>query len=89
MVSTSDTYRPDEEDTVTLPRPTGSLRRSPPPASGPEGPVTIYYLAWRLNPSHPWRSEEFYNRFDAHCEYFARIQRGLEVYLEVRRRPVG
>ena len=86
MVSISDTCRPDNEDTVTLPSPAAPLRQPPPPKSEAVGPVTIYYIAWRLKPSHPWRSEEFFSRFDAHCEYFARLQRGMEVYLEVRRK---
>jgi hypothetical protein len=79
MVSTTDTFHLDDDDTVTIPR----AAASPTPA---DRPVTIYYLAWRIKPTHPWRSEEFFSRFDAHCEYFARMQRGMEVFLEVRRR---
>jgi hypothetical protein len=88
MVSITDTCRPDDEDTVTISR-TRITRAAVAPAApiaGIDQPVTIYYIAWRLKPSHPWRSEEYISRYDAHCEYFARLERGMEVYMEVRRR---
>ena len=88
MVSITDTCRPDDEDTVTIPSAAASPRQATPDGPALDRPVTIYYLAWRPKPSHPWQSDEFYSRFDAHCEYFARLQRGMEVYLEVRRRSV-
>ena len=44
-----------------------------------------YYLVWRTRPSHPWHSEEFDNRNQAHHRYFSLIQRGAEAYLEKRR----
>jgi len=45
-----------------------------------------YYLLWRTRPSHPWQSEEFDNRNQAHHRYFELIQRGVEAYLEKRQR---
>jgi len=45
-----------------------------------------YYLLWRMRASHPWHSEEFDNRNQAHLHYFALIQRGAEAYLEKRQR---
>jgi len=45
----------------------------------------VYYLVWRTGPSHPWHSEEFDNRNQAHHRYFSLIQRGAEAYLEKRR----
>jgi|GEM_PF-7044884 len=89
MVSITDTCRPDDEDTVTISRTRIARFAAPAISSTTDQPITIYYLAWRLKPSHPWRSEEFLSRYDAHCEYFARLERGMEVYLEVRRRNVG
>jgi hypothetical protein len=59
---------------IGLPRQTQPARRS----------VTVYYLAWRLRPSHPWHSEEFINRFDAHSRYLQLQSRGYEAYLEPR-----
>ena len=46
--------------------------------------TTVYYLVWRTRPSHPWHSEEFCNRIDAHKRYLALIERGTEAYLERR-----
>ena len=48
--------------------------------------TTVYYLVWRTRPSHPWQSEEFVSRIDAHKRYLALIERGTEAYLE-RRTP--
>jgi hypothetical protein len=61
---------------------TASLRLPAAPAAEP----TIYYLLWRSRPSHPWHSEEFCNRIEAHKRYFALLERGLEAYLERRSR---
>ncbi|MCE9527361.1 MAG: hypothetical protein K8R36_15045 [Planctomycetales bacterium] len=47
----------------------------------------IYYVAWRSRQSHPWRSEEFTSRYQAHHRYFALLDRGVEVYM-VRRQPL-
>jgi hypothetical protein len=44
----------------------------------------VYYVAWRSRISHPWRSEEFANRFQAHDRYFALLDRGAEAYVEKR-----
>ena len=89
MVSLTDTSRPNGEDTVTVRKPAAAKQQPAAPTSSTvDRPVTIYYIAWRLKPSHPWRSEEFYTRLDAHCEYFDRLKRGMEVYLEVRCRSV-
>jgi hypothetical protein len=44
----------------------------------------VYYLLWRTRRSHPWHSEEFDNRNQAHHRYFALIQQGAEAYLEKR-----
>lgn len=49
-----------------------------------EATETVYYLAWRLRPTHPWSSEEFATRMAAHQRYFALIERGIEAYLERR-----
>lgn len=91
MVFVTETCRYDDEGAAAISR--ARIDRATAPAAGPSEAanqqVTIYYLAWRPKPSHPWRSEEFFNRHDAHCEYFARLQRGMEVYLEVHRRPAG
>jgi hypothetical protein len=48
--------------------------------------TTVYYLVWRTRPSHPWHSEEFENRIEAHQRFFTLIEQGKEAYLE-RRRP--
>lgn len=53
------------------------------PTASQSGP-RVYYLLWRSRPSHPWKSEEHFNRIDAHNKYFALIQRGYEAYLERR-----
>ncbi len=82
MVTSTDTLGGDESDTVTLPKSTTSAASEQPVGR----PVSIYYVCWRLKPNHPWHSQEYFNRFDAHCSYFAQMQRGMEVYLEVRRR---
>lgn len=47
----------------------------------------VYSVAWRIRKSHPWRSEEFSSRFQAHSRYFGLLERGLEAYLERRQRP--
>jgi hypothetical protein len=52
-------------------------------ASAPR-PTTVYYLVWRNRPSHPWHSEELFNRIDAHKRYLSLIERGTEAYLERR-----
>lgn len=53
----------------------------------PEGSkTTVYYLAWRARRNHPWRSEEFESRFEAHNRYLSLLERGVEAYLETRRR---
>jgi hypothetical protein len=44
----------------------------------------VYYVAWRSRKNHPWRSEEFTSRFQAHCRYFALLDRGAEAYVENR-----
>ena len=49
---------------------------------------SIYYVLWRSRPNHPWRSEELFNRFEAHNKYFALIQRGYEAYMEKRQRTL-
>jgi hypothetical protein len=48
--------------------------------------TTVYYLVWRTRPSHPWHSEEFLSRIDAHKRYLTLIERGTEAYLQ-RRTP--
>lgn len=48
--------------------------------------ATVYYLAFRLRPTHPWRSQEFLNRFEAHSRYKALRSDGYEAYLESRRK---
>lgn len=82
MVTTTETLGDDGSDTVTLRKPPATGSREP----QDDRPTTIYYVCWRLKPNHPWHSQEYYNRFEAHCSYFAQMQRGMEVYLEVRRR---
>ncbi|HEX5105372.1 MAG TPA: hypothetical protein VFV87_16250 [Pirellulaceae bacterium] len=57
-------------------------------ASSAAPQTTVYYLVWRISPSQPWRSEEFFNRIDAHNRYFALLQRGVEAYLERRQSAV-
>jgi len=47
-------------------------------------PTAVYYLAWRIRPNHPWRSEEFESRTQAHRRYFSLLERGAEAYLERR-----
>jgi hypothetical protein len=47
----------------------------------------IYYVAWRSCKTHPWRSEEYACRFQAHSRYFALLDRGTEAYVE-KRQPV-
>ncbi|MFN0018844.1 MAG: hypothetical protein ACKVP0_11340 [Pirellulaceae bacterium] len=44
----------------------------------------IYYVVWRSRKSLPWQSEEFTGRFQAHCRYFALLDRGTEAYVEKR-----
>jgi hypothetical protein len=51
--------------------------------TGPRRP-TVYYLVWRTRPSHPWHSEEFESRSQAHRRFFELIERGVEAYLEKR-----
>lgn len=51
-----------------------------------ETKLTVYYVAWRLRSTHPWNSEEFFNRFEAQDKYFSLIERGIEAYLETRQR---
>jgi hypothetical protein len=57
-----------------------------PSAAPVQPPTTVYYLVWRTRASHPWHSEELFNRIDAHKRYLALIERGVEAYLQ-RRRP--
>jgi hypothetical protein len=57
----------------TLPHP--SL---PSPLAAEEAESPIYYIAWRIRKHHPWRSEEFTSRFQAHGRYFALLERGVE-----------
>lgn len=47
---------------------------------------SVYYLAWRVRPNHPWRSEELESRWEAHRKYLSLLERGMEAYLETRRR---
>jgi len=47
--------------------------------------TTLYHLNWRPRASQPWQTEEYANRFEAHCKYFALLARGVEVSLEIRR----
>jgi hypothetical protein len=42
-----------------------------------------YYVAWRIRKHHPWRSEGFDSRFEAHSRYFALLERG-ETHWEKR-----
>ena len=48
----------------------------------------IYYVLWRTRPTHPWHSEELFNRIDAHNKYFSLLQRGYEAYVEKRKRAL-
>jgi hypothetical protein len=66
-----------------------SAAKSPPLDTESERRVTVYYLAWRLKPTSAWRSEEFYNWFEAHREYLTLVEQGAENYLETRRRAAG
>lgn len=63
----------------TLPQPPMQSRLA---AERTESPV--YSVAWRIRKSHPWRSEEFSSRFQAHGRYFALVERGWEAYVEKR-----
>ena len=63
----------------TLPQPPLPSRLA---AEETESP--IYYLAWRVRKGHPWRSEEFTSRFQAHSRYFSLLDRGVEAFLEKR-----
>lgn len=47
---------------------------------------TVYYLAFRLHSTHPWRSQEFCNRYEAQNRYKTLKHDGYEAYLESRRR---
>ena len=47
----------------------------------------IYYLVWRSRANHPWHSEEYFTRIEAHKRYFTLLDRGSEAYLECRRQP--
>jgi hypothetical protein len=57
-------------------------------AASAEPQTTVYYLVWRIRANQHWRSEEFFNRIDAHNRFFELIQRGVEAYLE-RRQPAS
>lgn len=46
--------------------------------------VAVYYLLWRTRSTHPWHSEQFDSRSQAHQRYFTLIERGIETYLERR-----
>lgn len=46
--------------------------------------LAAYYLVWRTRPSHPWHSEEFMSRRQAHQRFFELTERGFEAYLEKR-----
>lgn len=48
----------------------------------------VYYVAWRSRRNHPWKSEEFTSRFEAHSRYFALLDRGAEAYVQKRRPTV-
>ena len=54
-------------------------------ASSDDPKTTVYYLAWRARRNHPWRSEEFESRLEAHRRYLSLLERGVEAYLERRR----
>jgi hypothetical protein len=56
----------------------------PSPIAAKEAETPVYYVAWRIHKHHPWRSEEFGSRFEAHGRYFALLERGLEAYWEKR-----
>jgi hypothetical protein len=56
----------------------------PSPIAAKEAEPPVYYVAWRIHKHHPWRSEEFGSRFEAHSRYFALLERGLEPYWEKR-----
>ena len=52
------------------------------------GEQVVYYLLWRTRAMQAWHSEEFDRRLTAHERYLALIERGVEAYLERRRRTV-
>ena len=60
----------------------------PSPLAAEDVESPIYYLAWRIRKHHPWRSEEFKSRFQAHSRYFSLLERGVEAYLEKRQPAV-
>ena len=60
----------------------------PSPLAAGKAMSPTYYVAWRIRKHHPWRSEEFGSRFEAHSRYFALIERRVEAYLEKRRPAV-
>lgn len=60
----------------------------PSPLAAEEAKLPIYFVAWRIRKHHPWRSEEFHSRFEAHSRYFALLERGLEAYWEKRQSAV-
>jgi hypothetical protein len=55
--------------------------------SGDAGEI-VYYLLWRTRAMQSWHSEEFDRRLPAHERYLALIERGVEAYLERRRRTI-
>jgi len=62
---------------------------SPPVQFDPTASQTgsrVYYLLWRPRPNQAWHSEELLSRIDAHNKYFSLMQRGYEVYLQLRNR---
>ncbi len=52
------------------------------------GDLVVYYLRWRTRAMQSWHSEEFDRRLAAHERYLALIERGVDAYLERRRRTV-
>jgi hypothetical protein len=63
----------------TLPQPPLATR-----LAAETSPSLVYYVAWRSRKNHPWRSEEFTSRLQAHGRYFALLDRGVEAFLEKR-----
>jgi hypothetical protein len=53
-------------------------------AQGGDAPRAAYYLLWRTGHAHPWHSEEFASRREAHRRFFELLERGAEAYLEKR-----
>jgi hypothetical protein len=60
----------------------------PSPLAAGKAMSPTYYVAWRIRKHHPWRSEEFDSRFEAHSRYFALLERGVEAHWEKRQPAV-